>query len=193
MNAPAFAVRPRVDTDSSTVREPPGYVQSDRARGERREKDASSIAGDSTSRVTSTSHAHDAAIELQRSKLRVRRAFAYAQSSVSSVGMMGFMMWMSGSSVQVFSIMVVFGGVAQTTRAILGSKATFEAFRDGDERANVAPARMMFVLVQLAGLLLALRKLNTMGLLPSHASDWVGGWKPPRSLERAFGGIELEF
>ena len=101
------------------------------------------------------------------------------------------MMWMSGNSVQVFSIMAVFGGVAQTTKAILHSRATFERFVDGDKNVSVAVPRLMFCGIQLIGLYLALNKLNNMGLLPTHASDWVSGMKPPRQLERAYGGVEL--
>jgi hypothetical protein len=88
--------------------------------------------------------------------------------------------------------MVVFGGVAQTTRAILSSRATFDRFVDGDASVDVTVPRLMFCAVQLVGLCLALRKLNVMGLLPTHASDWASGMKPPRALERAFGDVELD-
>ena len=57
---------------------------------------------------------------------------------------------------------------------------------------DVTVPRLMFCAVQLVGLCLALRKLNVMGLLPTHASDWASGMKPPRALERAFGDVELD-
>ena len=82
-------------------------------------------------------------------------------------------------------------GVAQTTKAILHSRATFERFVDSDKNVSVAVPRLMFCGIQLIGLYLALNKLNNMGLLPTHASDWVSGMKPPRQLERAYGGVEL--
>jgi len=180
--APRVRIKAREVTPSAS---PPGYDASARANApDARERSNAGASG--------TSAASDArALELERSKLRVRRAFAHAQSSVSSIAMMAFMQWMSGSSVQIFSIMVVFGGVAQTTKAIVSSKATFDAFKDGDPNADVRPARWMFCVVQLAGLLLTLRKLNVMGLLPTHASDWASALRPPRPLERAYGGIEL--
>ena len=78
--------------------------------------------------------------------------------------MMVFMMWMSGNSVQVFSIMAV-STTAQTTKAILHSRATFERFVDGDKNVSVAVPRLMFCGIQLIGLYLALNKLNNMGLL----------------------------
>ena len=43
----------------------------------------------------------------------------------------------------------------------------------------------------LAGLAMALYKLNSMGLLPTHASDWVSGMKPPTPVEHAYGGTTL--
>ena len=192
----AYEVRPNARAariDGERLPDPPGYVP--RALG------ASDGASDHAARASSSSRAASsaptttmdgAAVELERSKLRVRRAYAFAQSSVSSIAMMTFMLWMSGNSVQVFSIMVVFGGVAQTTRAILSSRATFDRFVDGDASVDVTVPRLMFCAVQLVGLCLALRKLNVMGLLPTHASDWASGMKPPRALERAFGDVELD-
>jgi len=179
----AYEVRPNARAariDGERLPDPPGYVP--RALG----------ASDSAASSAPTPTMDGAAVELERSKLRVRRAYAFAQSSVSSIAMMTFMMWMSGNSVQVFSIMVVFGGVAQTTRAILSSRATFDRFVDGDASVDVTVPRLMFCAVQLVGLCLALRKLNVMGLLPTHASDWASGMKPPRALERAFGDVELD-
>jgi hypothetical protein len=37
----------------------------------------------------------------------------------------------------------------------------------------------------------ALYKLNAMGLLPTHASDWVSNMKPPTPIEHAYGGTTL--
>jgi hypothetical protein len=38
---------------------------------------------------------------------------------------------------------------------------------------------------------MALYKLNAMGLLPTHASDWVSNMKPPTPVEHAYGGTAL--
>ncbi len=44
---------------------------------------------------------------------------------------------------------------------------------DPDGRLDVIGPRVIFCLVQAAGLAFTLWKLNGMGLLPTHVSDWV--------------------
>ena len=177
-------------TAAAAVRVPPGFVprtEQDRATTT---TTTTSSAQQQRAATVATRRAIDAeALAREHSKFRLQKAFQFAQSQLSSIGMMAFMMWMSGNSVQVFSIMATFGGIAQTTKAILNSKATFERF--ADKYTDVTVPRMMFCSIQVVGLCLALNKLNAMGLLPTHASDWVSGLAPPRAIERAYGGTEL--
>ena len=56
------------------------------------------------------------------SAVRVQKATdAFAASQFQSIGMMGFMMYMSGNGVQIFSIMVTLGGIFNPIKAILRS------------------------------------------------------------------------
>jgi len=175
-------------TAAAAVRVPPGFVP--RAEQNRATTTTTSSAQQQRAATVATRRAIDAeALAREHSKFRLHKAFQFAQSQLSGIGMMAFMMWMSGNSVQVFSIMATFGGIAQTTKAILNSKATFERF--ADKYTDVTVPRMMFCSIQVVGLSLALNKLNAMGLLPTHASDWVSGLAPPRAIERAYGGTEL--
>jgi len=121
--------------------------------------------------------------------VRQQKAYAFAMSQLSSIGMMGFMMYMSGNGVQIFSVMMVSGGVWNPVKAIMRSGKTFERFADAN--TDVTGPRLAFCAIQVVGLAMALYKLNAMGLLPTHASDWVSGMKPPRPLEHAFGGTTL--
>jgi len=122
-------------------------------------------------------------------QFRIRNAYKFAQSSFSGVMMTGVMMWFTGNGIQIFSIMVTFNGLFQPIKAILTSGKTFERF--GDKNTDVTTPRLMYCAIQLIGLALALRKLNAMGLLPTHASDWLSGLKPPVFYERAYGGTEM--
>jgi hypothetical protein len=119
----------------------------------------------------------------------VQKAYMFAMSQWQSIGMMGFMMYMSGNGVQIFSIMVTLGGIFNPIKAILRSGKTFERF--ADEKTDMTGPRLAFCGVQCVGLALALWKLNAMGLLPTHASDWVSGMRPPTPLEHAYGGTTL--
>ena len=122
-------------------------------------------------------------------QFRIRNAYKFAQSSFSGVMMTGVMMWFTGNGIQIFSIMVTFNGLFQPIKAILTSGKTFERF--GDKNTDVTTPRLMYCVIQLMGLALALRKLNARGLLPTHASDWLSGLKPPVFYERAYGGTEM--
>lgn len=121
--------------------------------------------------------------------MRVERAYKFAMGNVQSILMMGFMMYMSGNGVQIFSMMIVFGGIFQPIKAIMTSAKTFERFSDG--HVDLTGPRLVFCAIQVLGLGMALYKLNAMGLLPTHASDWLSGMKPPTPIEHAYGGTTL--
>ena len=123
------------------------------------------------------------------SAARTQKAYQFAMSQVQAIGMTGFMMYMAGSGVQIFSMMVVGNGLFQPIKAIMASGKTFERFADAS--TDVTGPRLVFCAIQLAGLAMGLYKLNSMGLLPTHASDWVSGMKPPTPVEHAYGGTTL--
>ena len=55
-----------------------------------------------------------------------QKAWEFAQSTVKQVGMYAFMMYMSGGSVHIFSIMMTFTGLYQPLMAIFNSGKAFE-------------------------------------------------------------------
>jgi len=127
--------------------------------------------------------------ELKMQQFRIKNAYKFAQASLSTVMMTSVMMWFTGNGIQIFSIMVTFNGLFQPIKAILSSGKTFERF--AEKNTDVTTPRLMYCIIQLMGLAMALRKLNAMGLLPTHASDWLSGLKPPVFYERAYGGTEM--
>lgn len=120
---------------------------------------------------------------------RLQKAYEFARGNLQQIGMMAFMMYMSGNSVQIFSMMITFGGIFQPIKAILNSGQAFERFADA--RTDVTMPRLLYCAIQLVGLAIALYKLNALGLLPTHASDWVSSLKPPTALEHAYGGTSM--
>ncbi|OAE22343.1 hypothetical protein AXG93_1024s1110 [Marchantia polymorpha subsp. ruderalis] len=57
-----------------------------------------------------------------------------------------------------------------------------------------APFKNLFMIgfmMWMAGLGLGLWKLNSLGLLPTHASDWVSTLAPPTNVEFSGGGVPL--
>lgn len=130
---------------------------------------------------------------LKRRELEVvqkqAQAWALAKSPAGQLPMMFFMMWMSGTGVQIFSIMITFTNVANPVRAILGSGASFA--RLADPAVDTRLPRLLFVALHCATMLYALSKLEKMGLLPTHASDWVPNSPPLPPLETASAGLPI--
>jgi hypothetical protein len=67
--------------------------------------------------------------------------------------------------------MATFNGISTPLRSILSSGPTFARF--ADKGVDTTLPRLLFCALQGAGMLYALSKLNSMGLLPTHASDWL--------------------
>ena len=56
---------------------------------------------------------------------------------------------------------------------------------------NLILPQLLFCLIQAGGFLVALYKLNGMGLLPTHTSDWISQMDVPAEREVSFGGLPL--
>lgn len=112
-----------------------------------------------------------------------KKAWEFAQSQMKQVGMYAFMMYMSGGSVHIFSIMMTFNGLYQPLMAILNSGKAFEKFRGAEGRVSTLGPQALFCLIQCGGLSFALYKLANIGLLPTHISDWVSGVQVPVASE----------
>ena len=130
---------------------------------------------------------------LKRRELEVvqkqAQAWALAKSPAGQLPMMFFMMWMSGSGVQIFSMMITFTSILNPVRAIKASNAAFARF--AEPGVDTRLPRLAFIALHVAALLVALNKLEKMGLLPTHVSDWQPSSPPPRALELATAGHSL--
>ncbi|KAJ7298742.1 hypothetical protein O6H91_10G103300 [Diphasiastrum complanatum] len=118
-----------------------------------------------------------------------QKAWEVAQAPFRNLFMMGFMMWMAGSTVHLFSIGITISALWQPISALQGVSKVFEPYQDG--RTDILLPKLAYIAMNVAGLLLGLWKLNTLGLLPTHASDWVSSLPPPQMVEFSGGGIPL--
>uniref|UniRef100_A0A7S1SMW7 ER membrane protein complex subunit 4 n=1 Tax=Tetraselmis chuii TaxID=63592 RepID=A0A7S1SMW7_9CHLO len=110
--------------------------------------------------------------------------WARAQAPMKQVGMMCFMQWMMGNQAHLMTIIMVLGIIYNHISQIFQAGTMFK--KAGPELDVVTP-RLLFILIQFGGLLFAVYKLNGMGLLPTHASDWYDTSVPP-VLEFSGGG-----
>ena len=69
--------------------------------------------------------------------------------------------------------------------------AVFPAEASEGGRLNILVPRLLYCLIQAGGLAFGLWKLNTMGLLPTHPSDYVSSLLVPAAQEFSSGGVQL--
>lgn len=75
-------------------------------------------------------------------------------------------MYMSGNSLQIFSIMMVFMLFKGPIQGLIGTNAVFAKFDTPTTRGRLLGVKAVYVLVQLGLLALGIWKVNAMGLLP---------------------------
>ncbi|KAH9618701.1 hypothetical protein KSS87_000685 [Heliosperma pusillum] len=82
------------------------------------------------------------------------------------------------STVHLFSIGITFSALWQPISALQGVGKVFEPYKDG--KVDLLLPKLVYIALNLAGLCVGVWKLNTLGLLPTHASDWVSSLPPPQ-------------
>jgi len=80
--------------------------------------------------------------------------------------MTGIMMYMSGNSLQIFSIMMVFMAFKNPLMGILATNQAFERFETDGNRTRLLQVKLAYVAMQVVALALGVWKVNSMGLLP---------------------------
>lgn len=80
--------------------------------------------------------------------------------------MNGIMMYMSGNSLQIFSIMMVFMLFKGPIQGLINTNAAFAKYETPSTRARLVGVKAVYVLMQLLLLALGIWKVNAMGLLP---------------------------
>ncbi|POY76329.1 hypothetical protein BMF94_0524 [Rhodotorula taiwanensis] len=158
------------------VQAPPGYVQPPTGKLAARSSSSSSV-----TKPTAASH-----VDLD--ELRQQKAWELATSPAKAVPMQAFMMYMSGTGIQIFSIMSVWFLLKQAVTGAMGVQQAFAGFdasvKPKSTSANDTPQsflqqKAVYVVCQLGLLAVALWKIRSMGLLPDSAEDWApifGGW-----------------
>jgi hypothetical protein len=84
----------------------------------------------------------------------------------------GFMLWMSGSSIQIFSIMMTGMALMTPINGILNLNGPFQPF-SREEGIDLKLPKLIYLSLHILGLAMALYKTHTMGLLPVTSADWT--------------------
>lgn len=135
-------------------------------------KKASASAG---SEVSTKEKQRAAAIGRKKSNA----AMGLATSPGKSLLMNSFMMYMSGSNLNMWSISVTGMAIMNPIKSIVGLRKTFSKFEDPGEKVDLQMPKLIFVLLNLAMLAVGLYKMSKMRLLPTTSADWSGRivWK----------------
>ena len=126
-----------------------------------------------------------------------------------------FIMYMSGSSISIFPIMMVVmmmfrythththrcfsilhmckSFIPRPLKTLFSVKQAFKGFETGANGlgVNILGQKLVFILGNLANVALAMYKCHTMGLLPTHASDWLAFADPLQRAEVVVGGLGM--
>ena len=84
-----------------------------------------------------------------------------------------FMLWMCGTSIQIFSIFIISNALTSPITSLLNVGKYFSKF-EKEEGVDLTTPKLIYSAVQVVGCLMALYKCSTMGLLPMTSADWTG-------------------
>ncbi|CAK4076901.1 unnamed protein product [Aphanomyces euteiches] len=104
-------------------------------------------------------------------ELKQKRASEIANAPFKGLLQTGFMMWMSGSSINIFSIMITAMAIFNPLKALFNVNGAFVGLEDG--KTDLLQAKATFVIANLVAISVALYKCGTMGLLPTTSADWT--------------------
>ncbi|KAJ3373911.1 hypothetical protein GGF31_008796 [Allomyces arbusculus] len=126
--------------------------------------------------------------EEKKRELRTKKAWDLAYSGAKSIPMNLIMMYMTGNSLQIFSIFFTVMMFWNPIKSLMGVNKVFLPLeRSGD--VDLTLPKLAFVGLQLANVLLALYKCQQMGLLPTTESDWLAFMGGAPHMERSVGRI----
>eukprot|EP00030_Apusomonadida_sp_AF-17_P007685 a842615_807.p1 GENE.a842615_807~~a842615_807.p1 ORF type:complete len:192 (+),score=50.21 a842615_807:35-577(+) len=122
----------------------------------------------------------------EQDELKVKRAWQVATSPFqSSVMMTGIMLWMAGSGINIWSIMMTFFALSSPITAIAGVDRAFSGFRSSETKQplSLPLQKLVYVLLHLVALGIGLYKLRSLGLLPTQWSDIYGHMQTRAALQ----------
>jgi len=111
--------------------------------------------------------------------LKLKKAWEVALAPVKQLPMTAFMMYMSGNSLQIFSIMMVLMAFKNPAMGLMSTNQAFEKFESEGLKSKLAMVKGVYVVMNILGLALGIWKINGMGLLPTTRSDWLA-WETAR-------------
>ncbi len=98
--------------------------------------------------------------------LKLKKAWELAIAPAKSLPMSAIGMWMTGNSLQIFSIFMVWTLFKTPVQALLGMQGNFARFESEGTKGRLWMVKLVFVVCNLLALGLGVYKVDKMGLLP---------------------------
>lgn len=121
------------------------------------------------------------------SHLIKKKSWELALAPLKQVPMNLFIMYMAGNSISIFPIMMVGMLFMRPIQALFSINSTFKMV----ENSSAVGQKFVYLLGNFINIGLALYKCQSMGLLPTHSSDWLAFVEPQVRQEYLGGGVSL--
>ncbi|KAI1848193.1 hypothetical protein JX265_011761 [Neoarthrinium moseri] len=157
---------PQPRPKNSSIPDPPGFP-------------SQAVSGKKQSKGPAAAPARKPPTAAETDTLKLKKAWEVALAPVKNLPMTAIMMYMSGNSLQIFSIMMVFMAFKNPIMGILATNQAFERFESDGNRGKMLQVKLAYVAMQIVALALGVWKVNAMGLLPTTTSDWLA-WEAQR-------------
>lgn len=129
----------------------------------------------------------EVARESDPSHLIIKKSWELALGPLKQVPMNLFIMYMAGNSISIFPIMMVGMLIVRPVKALFTMQNTFKMI----EGSHAVGQKLVYLFGNIVSVALALYKCHSMGLLPSHTSDWLAFVEPQMRVEYSGGGLTL--
>jgi len=120
--------------------------------------------------------------------LKQQHAMQIAMAPGKALFQTALMLWMSGSSIQIFSIYSTFNALQNPIKGIINIEQAFGRFSN-DKGVDTSMSKLIYIGLQLVALFVGLYKCHTMGLLPMTSIDWL--WTLPDKIIMESSGIPI--
>lgn len=110
-----------------------------------------------------------------------KKSWEIALAPIKQVPMNLFIMYMAGNSISIIPIMMVSMLLVRPIKAFMSLRSKFATI----EGSQAILQKLVYLLGNFACLGLALYKCQSMGLLPTHSSDWLDFLENPKRVEYA--------
>ena len=110
-----------------------------------------------------------------------QKAWEFAKSPLGQIPMFLFIMWMTGSSLSIYTIMFTVSFATKPFSSILSVEKSFKMFRHKD--LNLILPKLAFIAANMIIICMAAYKFSNLGIIPVQPADWAGLLSPRTPIE----------